>query len=85
MIRSCLVVVCCDWVLVDLNMDVVSRWMYMETKSRYTCGASLIDVGVVCCVVATGAIVMDRPVKKRSGIEPPFVPPPKHSEGKIVV
>ena len=57
----------------------------METKSRYTCGASLIDVGVVCCVVAIGAIMVDGPVKKRSGTEPPFVPPPKRSEGNLVV
>ena len=51
----------------------------MQTKSWYTCGASLIDVGVVCCVVATGVIMMDRAVKKRSGTEPPFVPPSMHS------
>ena len=57
----------------------------MHTKSRYTCGASLIDVGVVCYVVATGVVMMDRPVKKRSGTEPPFVPPPKHSAGNLVV
>ena len=56
--------------------------MYMQTKPGYTCGAYLIVVGVVCCVVATGVIMMDMPVKKRSGTEPPFVPPPKHSAGK---
>ena len=28
---------------------------------------------------------MDRPVKKRSGLKSPVVPPPKHSEGNLVV
>ena len=39
-------------------MDVVSRWMNIQTKSRYTYGASLTVVGVVCCVVATRVIMM---------------------------
>ena len=59
--------------------------MYMQTKSRYTCEASLIVVGVVCCVVATAAIMMDTPVKKQSGAEPAYVPPPKHSAGNLIV
>ena len=29
--------------------------------------------------------MMDRPVKKRSGLKSPFVPPPKHSKGNLVV
>ena len=29
--------------------------------------------------------MMDRPVKKQSGAEPPFVSPPKHSAGNLVV
>ena len=57
----------------------------MHTKSRYTCGASLIVVGVVCCVVATAAVMTDMPVKKRSGAELAYVPPPKHSAGNLVV
>ena len=35
--------------------------------------------------VAIGAIMMDGPVKKQSGTEPPFVPPPKHCEWNLVV
>ena len=66
-------------------MHVVSKWMYMQTKSRYTYGASLIVVGVVCCVVATGVIMMDMPVKKRSETELPFVLPPKRSAENLVV
>ena len=58
--------------------------IYMQTKSRYTCEASLIVVGVVCCVVVTAAIMMDMPVKKQSG-EPAYVPPPKHSVGNLIV
>jgi len=63
----------------------LSAGMYMQTKSRYACGASLIVVGVVCCVVATAAIMADMSVKKQSGAEPAYVPPPKHSAGNLVV
>ena len=59
--------------------------MFMQTKSRYTCEASLIVVGVVCCVVAIAALMIDMPVKKQSGAESAYVPPPKHSAGNLIV
>ena len=67
--------------VVSLVLSIVG--MYMQTISRYTCEASLIVVGAVCCVLATAAIMMDMPVKKQS--EPAFVPPPKHSAGNLIV
>ena len=61
--------------VVSLVLGIVG--MYMQTKSRYTCEASLIVVGVVCCVVAS--------VKKQTGAEPAYVPPPQHSAGNLIV
>ena len=69
--------------VVSLMLGIVG--MYMQTKSRYTCEASLIVVGVVCCVVATAALMKDMPVKKQSGAEPAYVPPPKHSARNLIV